>query len=136
MPPEVLAALVLATTPLRFLVVGTAALWLHGEEDVVVHDLDVVPDPSSDNLGQVRPALLEVGTPSRFLPSTYGLSSLDLISVPTAYGPVDLLLERGRVDYEHLRAAGTTLTRCGVDVSVASVSDTLRLRAIHKEVLP
>ena len=55
-PAGVLAAAVLATTGVSFVLVGSAALWLRGES-IRVGDADVVIEPDEQNIQRARAAL-------------------------------------------------------------------------------
>jgi AraC-like DNA-binding protein len=54
-PAGVLAAAVLATTGVSFVLVGSAALWLRGEP-IPVGDADVVTEPGEQNMRRARAA--------------------------------------------------------------------------------
>lgn len=54
-PVPVLAAAVLAAEGVSFLLVGSAALWLHGQP-IPVADADVVIEPGGQNLRATRVA--------------------------------------------------------------------------------
>jgi hypothetical protein len=55
-PSPVLAAAVLAAEDVSFLLVGSAALWLHGE-CIPVGDADAVIEPGEQNIHRLRSAL-------------------------------------------------------------------------------
>lgn len=61
-PVPVLAAAVLAAAGVSLLLVGSAALWLHGAP-IPVADADVVPEPGKQNLRQLREALAQMACP-------------------------------------------------------------------------
>ena len=58
-PAGVLAAAVLATTGVSFVLVGSAALWLRGEP-IPVGDADVVIEPGEQNMQRARAALADM----------------------------------------------------------------------------
>ena len=125
-----LAAAVLAAEEVSFLLVGSAALWLHGEK-VTVADADVVIEPGEHNIRRLRNALegIAVGpwaSPNSFL-------SESVVPVMTAYGKVDCLLERGRCDWGRLRRRAGFLPVANVPVLVAASADVWDLRRQFKE---
>src|SRR6202035_4048499 len=58
-PVPVLAAAVLAAEHVSFLLVGSAALWLHGEQ-IAVGDADVVIEPGERNFRRLSEALADL----------------------------------------------------------------------------
>jgi hypothetical protein len=127
--PPVLAAAVLAAGGAGVVIVGSAGLRLHGV-DTVVADLDVVPDPTADGLSRLRRALDGLVPLDRW-PDVRSLPPI--IRVHTSFGPVDVLVERGRTEYAILLAHASTIDLLGVDVTVASVDDIGELRRRFKE---
>jgi hypothetical protein len=108
---------------------------LNAVEVSVVPDLDVVPRPTWGNYERVARALRELGAPERLVPTRRSLVVCDVISVPTAFGPVDVLAARGREEFHALRQRGARLRVLDVTVLAATVEDTMRLRARFKEPL-
>jgi len=131
MPTSVVAVAVLVAEGVVLLTVGSAALWLHGET-VDVHDLDVVVDPRRSNLCRLREGLAALGTRRGALPSVPVLETVDLVGVVTGYGRVDLMLERGRTDWERLASQARPIGVCGVSVPVVANSDAWELRLRFK----
>lgn len=122
-----LPAAILAAGGVRFVVVGSAALWMDGV-DTVVHDLDVVPDPAAANLKLLVSSLPCLGVLAGDLPVPGVLGSSAMMTFSTAYGIIDVLVERGREEYPTLARAATPVLVLGVPTAVASASDAWRLR--------
>lgn len=122
-----LAAAVLAAGGARFVVVGSVALWAGGV-DTAPHDLDVVPDPTPANLEFVVCSLPGLGVLARHIPAPGTLRSLTMTTFSTAYGTIDVLLQRGREEYLALADHASRVVVAGVPVAVASLYDATRLR--------
>jgi hypothetical protein len=91
------------------------------------HDLDVVPDPDRpDGLGAALEAWGVIRRPS--------LRALerDIVTVESAYGPIDLLLRRGREDFASLRRHATMADIAGVRLAIASAPECWALRRQFK----
>jgi hypothetical protein len=91
----VLAAAALAAEQVSFVLVGSAALRLRGEQ-VSVGDVDVVIEPGEENLRRLRDALADLAVRSNEVPAVHRLRDLSVTTVVTSYGRLDCLLERGR----------------------------------------
>jgi len=124
-PSGVLAAAVLAAEGVSFVLVGSAALWLRGEIGSV-GDADVVIEPGEQNLRRLRGALAGIATGP--VPSAGRLAGLAVISVRTAYGKIDCLLERGRLDWARLCSRAGVLPVADAGVLVAASADAWELR--------
>ena len=131
-PVPVLAAAVLAAEGVSFLLVGSAALWLHGER-IAVADADLVIEPGGQNLQRLRDALATVALWPREIPRAGDLPLLGVAGVGTSYGRVDCLLERGRLDWVRLRRSAVTIPVADIGVPVAGRADTRALRRQFKE---
>ena len=129
-PSAVLAAAVLAAEDVSFLLVGSAALWLRGELARAA-DADVVIEPGERNLHRLLAALAGIAIGP--VPSVGNLSGGSVMSVVTAYGRVDCLLERGRHDWGRLRRGAGFLPVADVPVLVAASADAWDLRHRYKE---
>lgn len=129
-PPAVLAAAVLAAEEASFLLVGSAALWLRGEIGRVA-DADAVIEPGERSIHRLRGALAGIAIGP--VPSADSLSCGSVVSVVTAYGKVDCLVERGRRDWGRLRHRAGFLPVADVSVLVASSADAWNLRRRYKE---
>jgi len=112
-------------------VVGSTALVLHGYQ-FTVRDLDLVPAPDPVALTQLREALVPLVVRGP-VPSVGRLQLASVVSLATSFGPVDLLLERGRIDHLALRTESTLIDVAGVPVPVASAAAALALRLRFKE---
>jgi hypothetical protein len=132
-PAGVLAAAVLATTGVSFLLIGSAALWLRGES-ISVGDADVVTEPGEQNMQRTRAALADLALRPHAVPQTARLAMLDIVTIMTSYGKVDCLLRRGRLDWERLRKNADVMLVAGVEVTVAASSDAWKLRCRFKDV--
>jgi hypothetical protein len=132
-PPGVLAAAVLATTEVSFLLVGSAALWLRGES-ILVGDADVVIEPGEQNMQRARAALEDLALPSYAVPPATRMAMLDLVTIMTTYGKVDCLLQRGRLDWDRLFRKSDVMLVAGAEVTVAASSDAWNLRRRFKGV--
>lgn len=125
-----LLAAVLAAEGVSFVLVGSAALYLHGDR-VPVHDLDAVPEPSEANLAALRAALgvvIVCGT----VPSLRSLAMAETLSARTGYGTLDCLLGRGRRDWDRLRERAQLFPVSGAAVTVARAADARALRRRFK----
>jgi hypothetical protein len=127
----VLGAAVLAVEGVSFLLVGSAALWLHGQQ-IPVADADVVIEPGEQNLDRLREALAQLALRPREIPRVRDFPLLHLVSVTTFYGRVDCLLERGRLDWEQLRRSAVTIPVAAAGVLVTAEADALALRRQFK----
>ena len=79
-PAGVLAAAMLATTGVSFLLVGSAALWLRGES-IPVGDADVVIEPGDQNMQRARAALADLAVQPQAVPQAARLASLDVTGI-------------------------------------------------------
>ena len=130
-PVPVLAAAILAAEGVSFLLVGSAALWLHGEP-IPVADADVVIEPAEASLRRLKDALDGLALRHREVPRVRALPWLDVLGVVTAYGRVDCLLERGRLDWQTLGESTVRIPVADVDVPVAAQADVWALRRQFK----
>jgi hypothetical protein len=126
-PVSVLAAAVLAAEEVSFVLVGSAALWLRGEQ-VAVGDVDVVIEPGEANLGRLHEAMAGLAVRPDAVPAVHRLRDLSVATVFTSYGRVDCLLERGRRDWEQLRQGAGYVAVADAPVLVASADDAWALR--------
>jgi hypothetical protein len=132
-PAPVLAAAVLAAEGVSFVLVGSAALWLHGQP-VPVGDADVVIEPGAQNLLRLGQALDWLALQPRAVPPVRAFPVLPLASVTTSYGRIDCLLERGRIDWERLRQPAVRIPVADAGVLVAARAEILALRRRFKGV--
>jgi hypothetical protein len=131
-PPIVLLAAVLTAERVSFVLIGSAALWLRGEA-IPVADVDAVPEPGEANLARLHAALTALAVRRRLVPSPRSLPVLDIVSVPTTYGKLDCLLERGRRDWDRLRQDAGMVKVADAEVMVASAADAWALRRAFKD---
>lgn len=121
-------AAVLVAAGVSLVVVGSAALMEHGDLCCAA-DLDVVPDPHDANLIRLREELERLAVPgTRVGP----LESLEVATVLTSFGSIDVLVERGRLEFAALRGNAELADVHGVGVAVASRDDAWRLRRRYK----
>ena len=131
-PAGVLAAAVLATTGVSFVLVGSAALWLRGES-IPVGDADVVIEPGEQNMQRARAALADMALQPHAVPQTARLAMLDIVTIMTSYGKIDCLLRRGQLDWDRLRTNADVILVAGAEVVVAASSDAWKLRRRFKD---
>jgi hypothetical protein len=127
----VLLAAVLAAERVSFVLVGSAALRLRGE-DLPVADVDAVPEPEATNLARLHAALTTLAFRPWLVPRPRSLPVLDVASVATSYGRLDCLLERGRRDWDRLRRGAGAVRVSDTAVLVASAADAWALRRAFK----
>jgi hypothetical protein len=127
------AAAVMVSCGVELVVVGGAALWLHGDPSKPLKDLDVVPAPDPANIERLVSCRQTLGAPTRTWPTAGRLLRCELVTVETSFGPIDILSQRGRDEYRSLRAAATLVPVLGEPVPVASPADVLRLKRQFKE---
>lgn len=131
-PAGIVAAAVLATTGVSFVLVGSAALWLRGES-IPVGDADVVVEPGEQNMQRARVALADMALRPHAVPQAARLAMLDIVTIMTSYGKIDCLLRRGRLDWDRLRMNADVIPVAGAEVVVAASSDTWNLRRRFKD---
>ncbi len=131
-PVGVLAAAVLAAQQVSFVLVGSAALWLRGEQ-ITVGDADVVIEPGEPNLRRLHEAMTGLAVRPGEVPAVHRLRELSVATAVTSYGRVDCLLERGRRDWEPLHQAAGYVAVADAPVLVASAGDAWALRRRFKK---
>jgi hypothetical protein len=131
-PVVVLAAAVLAAEQVSLILVGSAALWLRGEQ-VSVGDVDVVIEPGEANLRRLREALAGLAVRPGEVPAVHRLRELSVTTVLTSYGRVDCLLDRGRRDWGRLRRGAGYVAVADALVLVAGAEDAWALRRQFKK---
>ena len=123
-----LAAAFVAAHGVDVVVVGGCALRLHGHDHDPA-DLDLVPAPGLENLHRLLDALDLLGNVSRApRPSDHALATASILTRTTPIGSIDVLLQRGRDEYDTLARAGGDVDVRGHPTRVASLADVLRLR--------
>jgi hypothetical protein len=125
-----LLAAVLAAEDVSFVLVGSAALYLHGQP-IPVADIDAVLAPDASNLTRLYAALAAM-VPGGRVPSVRSLGTADVVSVGTSYGRLDCLLGRGRRDWDKLRVGARLVNVSGTGVMIASAVAVTALRREHK----
>ncbi len=112
---------------MRFVVVGSAALFLRGF-DLGIGDLDVVADLDPQNLDLLCDIIGRYRLRPSKRPTARALLAVDVWSATTIYGTLDVLIERARQDGDALREAANPIRVSDVDILVASADDTWALR--------
>jgi hypothetical protein len=102
-------------------------------EAISVADADVVIEPAGENLCRLGDALAELALRPGEVPRVRALSWLTMLDVVTAYGRVDCLLERGRLEWQRLRQSAVRIPVADVDVRVTAQADVWDLRHRFKE---
>ena len=131
-PVVVLAAAVLAAEQVSFVLVGSAALWLRGEQ-IAVGDADVVIEPGEANLRRLHAAMAGLAVRPDEVPPVHRLRDLPVATAVTSYGRVDCLLERGRRDWDQLRQGAGYVAVADAQVLAASAGDAWALRRRFKK---
>jgi hypothetical protein len=124
-------AAVLGAAGVELIVVGSAALVAYGDLDHA-HDLDVVPRATDRNLARLRQALRHL---AYRVPTIQLLANADVETVQMSFGSVDLLLERGRREFDALAERARAVEVSGVEVALAARADAWRLRHRFKVAL-
>ncbi len=133
MAEVVRAAAVLVAAGVELVVVGGAANWLRGDRSRPVKDLDVVPSLAADNVERLLACCDALGAPAKTWPTAGSLRRCDVLSVPTSFGPIDLLAQRSREEFPTLRTAASLVLELGVPIPVASPADIDRLKRRYKD---
>jgi len=115
-----------------FVLVGSAALWLH-RQSVPVADADLVIEPDGQNLRLLGQALARLALRPRAIPRVRAFPTLHSVSVTTSYGRIDCLLERGRIDWERLRRSAVRIPVADAGVLVAARAEVRALRRRFKQ---
>ena len=131
-PQPLLAAAIIAVDGVSFLLVGSGALWLRGE-DIFVADVDLVVEPGEQNASRLHAALTELAVRPQLVPAPRSLHRLDILSVTSSFGRVDCLLQRGRADWQRLLRSAGYVNVADAEVRVASARDAWALRRQFKK---
>jgi hypothetical protein len=133
--PQALLGL-LAERGVDFVVIGGIAAAIQGGSRNTF-DLDVCPDQDPVNLDALGRALVGIDAVLRgveedvpFVPDARALSQVQVLTLDTAYGPLDVLMRPdGSPPYAELRARATRIDLDGRPVLVASVDDLIDMKA-------
>ena len=120
-----------------FVVVGAMAMVLQGSARVT-HDLDICFAAGDENLQALGAVLVDldaklrgVPEPVPFVPDARTLKRVDLLTLDTAAGPLDLMTRpAGAPTYERLRRRADRYDVGGFSVLVASVEDLLEMKRV------
>lgn len=126
---------VLADHDVECILIGGLAAVLHGSP-ATTNDADIVPEPSSENLGRLAAMLRSVDARLRvddepdgvaFDPHPALLGSISVLDLTTRLGDLDLALRpAGLGDFDELAAAAVEFDVEGVIIRVASLDDVIR----------
>lgn len=132
--PELLLE-VLARYRVRLVLIGGFAAVIHGSPYLTI-DVDVVPDPSPENLRRLSDALGELHTrvwtasEPEGVPFDHDASSLAAVRIwnlVTDFGRLDITFEpSGTAGYADLSRDAVHLQILGAEVDVASLADVIR----------
>jgi hypothetical protein len=132
-PERILA--VLEEHGVRYVLIGGFAAVIHGSP-YVTNDVDIVPDPSMDNLARLSRALdalhARVWTSAEpgglaFSHDAASLRDVNVWNLVTDHGRVDLtFVPSGTLGYEDVARDAVHLAVLGVEVDVASLEDVVR----------
>ncbi len=130
-PQRLLAAL--EGSGADYVVVGGIALMAHGVVRATL-DLDIVPDPSTENIGRLATALAEIGAQPQGEPQTPVdaglLGRAANMRFDTGAGPLDVLCaDQYRRLYPDLRERSVAIEVAGVVARVVSRNDLIRMKA-------
>jgi hypothetical protein len=124
----------LASAGVRFIVIGGIAAAVHGSRHATF-DLDVVCDPSEDNLGVLAGALTQLQARVKGSPNPPAvvepdlLKGISLLTLETSAGELDLLFEAaGGATYQKLAADAETAEVVGQEVLVVSRADLIDMK--------
>lgn len=118
-----------------YVVIGGIAAVMHGSERNTF-DLDVCPAQDPVNLKILGVALLDIDARLRgidedipFVPDGRTLGSVEILTLDTALGPLDLVMRPpGAVSYDVLRRGAERMDTGGVAVLVASLEDLIGMK--------
>lgn len=133
-PPSRILRLLL-DAEVDFVVIGGVAVVLHALPRFT-KDLDVVYDPSADNLARLSTVLRGVHARLRGVPADLPfeadertLRQMQILTLETDAGAIDLLLAPdGAPPYPELRAGSVAFELDGMTVQVASIDDMLAMK--------
>jgi hypothetical protein len=119
----------------RFVVIGGFAAVIHGSP-YVTGDIDIVPQPTTDNLERLSDALDELharvwtaGEPEGISlgHDAKSLSDASVWNLITDHGRLDLtFVPSGTFGYEDVSRDATRIAILGVEIDVASLADVIR----------
>jgi predicted nucleotidyltransferase len=126
---------VLTVHGVDFVVIGGIAAIIYGAPRIT-HDLDVVFAPDDANLQLLAGALIElnatlrgVGEPVPFVPDARMLRNVQLLTLETDHGPLDVMVNPdGCPRYEQLRRRAERYEVGGFGVLVASIPDLIAMK--------
>jgi len=117
-------AAVLVAAGVDLVVVGSAALMVYGELSEA-NDLDIVPRVTESNIGRLHVELTRIAHGPRAVGPFIGR---DVVRTVTSFGVIDVLLERGLLEFDTLKRRARSAEVHGVQVRIASCVDAWRLR--------
>lgn len=123
----------LARGGVEYVVVGGLAVQAHGHVRTT-QDLDLVPEPSTENLGRLARSLAALGArpagrATADPPSADELSRAEVTTLDTDAGGVDVHRKPpGAAPYAHLRARALVLELAGSQVAFAGLDDLIAMK--------
>ena len=122
-----------------FVVIGGIAAVLHGSPRLT-QDLDICYSTESANLAALGRALVDmnarlhgVGEPIPFVPDERTLAHVEVLTLDTNHGKLDLMAHpAGAPSYERLRANAETYDAGAVLVRTAAVADLIAMKGAAK----
>ncbi|MDQ3608612.1 MAG: hypothetical protein M3459_06910 [Actinomycetota bacterium] len=117
----------------EYVVVGGLAVQAHGHVRTT-QDLDLVPEPSTENLDRLARSLAALGarpagTAKADPPSVDELSRAEVTTLDTDAGGVDVHRDPpGAAPYAHLRARALVLEVAGAPVAFAGLDDLIAMK--------
>lgn len=129
---------VLARHGVDYVVIGGVATQAHGHRRTTM-DLDVMPDPDSENLIRLAAALAELEAQpveADFGEAEIPVSDPERLAIAaivppllTRHGQIHILKEpKGARAFEELRKAALVVPLAGVDVAIVSIDDLIRMK--------
>jgi predicted nucleotidyltransferase len=118
-----------------FVVIGGIAATMHGSTRDTF-DLDICPLQSHQNLDLLGTALIKMEARLRgveedvpFAPDGHSLKGLQILTLDTRFGPLDVLMRPdGSPPYSRLRNGATQMDMGGTGVRVASIDALLEMK--------
>jgi hypothetical protein len=128
---------VLARHEVDYVVIGGVATQVHGHRRTTM-DLDVMPDPDSENLARLGAALseLEAQPVEDFGEAEVSVSDPERLAIAaivppllTRHGQIHILKEpKGARAFEELRKSALVVELDGIDIAIASLDDLIRMK--------
>lgn len=118
---------VFAEHAVEYVIVGGYAVALHGKPRFT-KDLDLWIGASAENLGRAHRALEAFGAPRTVIEQLHSASGLDVLWMGAPPLRIDILKGVPGGDFERAYAGRAILSWDGMDVSVVSIEELVRLK--------